>query len=59
MDGSNVFPRTNTMACTEFHRMMAERKAFAPGSLEYEYRTRAARKLVWLMRGIPTSHWTA
>ncbi len=46
------------MARSEFHRMMAERKAFATGSLDYEYRTRAARKLVWLMRGVPTMEWT-
>lgn len=56
MDGSNVFPRTN--ARSEFHRMMAERKAYAPGSPDHEYRTRAARKLVWLMRGVPVTEWT-
>jgi len=45
------------MARAEFHRLMAERKAFAAGSPDYEYRTRAARKLVWMMRGVPTTEW--
>ena len=46
------------MGRTEFHRMMAERKAYAPGSPDYEWRTSAARKLVWMMRGVPTMEWT-
>jgi hypothetical protein len=37
---------------------MAERRAFRPGSADHDYRTRAARKLVWLMRGVPTSEWS-
>ena len=46
------------MARSEFMRMMAERRACAPGSPDHEYRTRAARKLVWLMRGVPVLEWT-
>lgn len=45
------------MARAEFHRMMRERRAFAPGSTDHNYRTRAARKLVWLMRGVPVKDW--
>ena len=38
---------------TEFHRLMRERRMFAAGSPDHEYRTRAARKLVAMMRGLP------
>ena len=41
----------------EFRRLMVERKAFPPGSPDHEYRTRAARKLVWMMRGVPVTEW--
>ena len=40
-----------------FRAIMADRRAFAPGTLDHDYRTRAARKLVWLMRGVPSSVW--
>lgn len=40
-----------------FHRMMAERRAFPRGSLDHEYRTRAARQYVWMMRRVPVREW--
>lgn len=47
------------MACrTEFLRVMAERRDYERGSPDHEYRSRAARKLVWIMRGIPAARWT-
>ena len=46
------------MMVREFYKIMAERRAYAAGSPDHEYRTRAARKLVWLMRGKPVSEWT-
>lgn len=46
-----------TALMTEFHRLMRERLAFAAGSLDHEYRTRAARKLVLMMRGVPVGEW--
>ena len=42
---------------TEFHNLMRERRSFATGSPDHDYRTRAARKLVWLMRGVPAGEW--
>ena len=45
------------IARAEFHRLMAERRAYAAGTPDHEYRTRAARKLVWLMRGVAISQW--
>lgn len=41
-----------------FREVMAERRHFAAGTPDYEYRTRAARKYVWLLRGVPTKEWT-
>ena len=41
-----------------FRRMIHERKAFPSGSPEWEWRSRAARKLVWLMRGVPVNEWS-
>lgn len=42
----------NTPARTEFHRLIRDRRMFAAGSPDHAYRTRAARKLVWLMRNV-------
>lgn len=44
-------------AISEFRRMMRDRKNFARGTADHEYRTRAARKLVWLINGVPVSEW--
>ena len=41
-----------------FLALMAERRNWPRGSIDHEYRTRAARKLVWIMRGVPTTEWT-
>lgn len=40
-----------------FRALMAERRLWPRGSADHEYRTRAARKLIWLMRGVPTNQW--
>ena len=45
------------MLLTEFRKLMCDRRAHPRGSPDHEYRTRAARKLVWLMRGKPVSEW--
>lgn len=42
---------------TEFRQLMRERRAFPVGTPDHEYRTRAARKIVWLMRGVPVGEW--
>ena len=41
----------------EFRRLMAERRTIAIGSPDHEYRTRAARCLVWVLRGVPVTEW--
>jgi len=40
-----------------FRDTVRERRMFAPGTPDYDYRTHAARQLLWLMRGVPTSEW--
>ena len=40
-----------------FHEIMAERRRWPKGSADWDYRTRAARKLVWMIRGIPVIDW--
>lgn len=40
-----------------FRAIMAERRNWPPGSADHEYRSRAARKLVWIIKGIPTNQW--
>ena len=40
-----------------FHRMMQERRKYPRGSIEWDWRTRAARKYVWMMRKVPTCCW--
>ena len=45
-------------AFAEFRRVMAERRAYRQTRCgEWEWRTRAARKLVWWMRGVPANGW--
>jgi hypothetical protein len=46
-----------TTARTEFHRIMADRRQWPPGSADWEYRSRAARRLVWIIKGIPAEQW--
>jgi len=45
------------MARAEFHRMIAERKAFPRNSCDYAYRTRAAQRLLAIIRAVPASEW--
>ena len=45
--------RQNLRAC------LSERRQFPRDSLDYAYRTRAARKYVWIIRGVPASEWVA
>lgn len=45
------------MALQLFRKMMAERRSFDRGSMEHEWRTNAARKYVWMMRGVPACEW--
>lgn len=40
-----------------FLSMMSQRRAFPRGSQEHDWRTRAARKYVWMMRGVPVCDW--
>ncbi len=41
-----------------FRLMLRDRRAFPKGSLDWEWRTAAARKYMWMMRGIPVMEWT-
>ena len=41
-----------------FRALMFERRAFDRSSAEHLFLTRAGRKFVWLMRGIPSSQWS-
>lgn len=45
-------------AITLAQKLLTERKAFPVGSLDWEYRTRAAWKLDQMARGIPANEWT-
>lgn len=38
-------------------RMLTERRRFDKDSMDYEWRTRAARKYVWMLRGVPVLEW--
>ena len=44
-------------AKAEFRKVMAERRTKAKNTAEHRYRTIAARKLLWLLRGVPTNTW--
>lgn len=41
-----------------FRLMMRERQAYPRDSMDHEWRTAAARKYLWIARGIPTTEWT-
>ena len=41
----------------EFRVVMAERRAFQRGTPDHDYRSRAARKLIWIIRGVPADQW--
>ena len=40
-----------------FLALMAERRQWPKGSADYAYRTKAARKLVWIIKGRPVNEW--
>ena len=40
-----------------FKSIMAQRREYARGTIEHAYLTRAARKLVWIICGVPASEW--
>lgn len=44
-----------------FRDVMAQRRTYRSNpafAAEWQYLTRAARKLAWLVRGVPVSEWT-
>lgn len=45
------------MARSEFRRMLNERRAYPVGSPDWNYRTRAARMLLNMIRNVPASEW--
>jgi hypothetical protein len=40
-----------------FRALMADRRAWPKGSADHEYRSRAARRLVWIIRKVPAACW--
>ena len=40
-----------------FRNVMSERRAFARGTPDHAYRTRAARRLLSIVRGVPSVEW--
>lgn len=40
-----------------FKSIMAQRRKHARGTIEHAYLTRAARKLAWIIGGVPVSEW--
>lgn len=40
-----------------FRALMADRRNWPRGSSDHEYRSRAARRLVWIIKGIPVDAW--
>jgi hypothetical protein len=42
---------------TTFRAFMAQRRAYPRHTAEHEYMTRAARKALWLLRGVPVTQW--
>lgn len=41
-----------------FQQIMTDRRKFPKHSADWQWRTRAARKLAWLMMGRPVEEWT-
>lgn len=39
-------------------QMLAQRRQFPRHSAEWNWRTRAARKYVWIILGLPTTEWS-
>lgn len=40
-----------------FRRMMQERRQYPRESMDWNYRTRAARKYLWIMWDVPVTEW--
>lgn len=40
-----------------FRQMLRERRQYARGSLDWEAKTRAARKYLFIIRKVPTNQW--
>jgi hypothetical protein len=40
-----------------FRQTMRERRQYDRASPEYQWRTRAARKFVWIIRDVPPAIW--
>lgn len=40
-----------------FRAVMADRRQWPRGSMDHEYRTRAAAKLLLIIRDVPTTEW--
>ena len=40
-----------------FRSLMAERRQWPRGSADWVYRTRAAMRLVWIIKGKPVEGW--
>jgi hypothetical protein len=40
-------------------QMLTERQGFPKGSPDFNYRTRAARNYVWIIKGVPACEWLA
>jgi hypothetical protein len=41
-----------------FCEMMRERRKHPKGSLDWQWRTDAARKYLWMHWGVPTTEWS-
>lgn len=47
------------MTTSDYYRaVMADRRTHPRNSPEWAYLTRAARKLIWLARGVPVTQWS-
>lgn len=45
-------------AKTLFRQIMRERRLYDRASAEWAWRTRAARKYVWIIRDVPPMEWS-
>lgn len=45
------------MTRLHLRKCLIERRQHPRGSYEWQYLTRAARKIAWILRGIPTTEW--
>jgi hypothetical protein len=45
-------------ALDHFRQLLRQRREYPKGSLDWQWRTDAARKYLWVHRGIPTTEWS-